>query len=167
MAEIRLQAGAIIDIPNRAEIKDTFSQELDARERQAARGFKWMRLPVYTGTPASSAVTIDPKSNGGVILGPESGYAWFLRRIVIDGMTTGQTPDVINMFRNSVTAQPPLWQFNGNNFGYTFSNFEMTLIGGDSLQFASVGTFAATGLIRVSGELIEMPAEMLFKLLAR
>lgn len=164
MAEVRIQAGAVIDIPTGREIKDTFSAELDARERQKARGFKWMRLPIYTGTPASSAVTIDPKANGGVILGPESGYAWSLRRIVIDGMTSGTTPDVINMYRNSVTAQPPLWQFNGNNFGYTFGRLEMVITGGDALYFASVGTFAATGQIRVSGELVEVPAEMLYRL---
>jgi hypothetical protein len=60
--------------------------------------------------------------------------------------------------------QAPLWQFNGNNFGYTFGRLEMTLTGGDSLTFASVGTFAATGTIRVTGELVEVPAEMLYKI---
>ena len=159
-------SGAEFFAPTRDEYIAMIGDAEDIRQREAARAFKWMRLPVYTGTPASSAVTIDEKSNG-FDLGPAQGYAWSLTRIVVDGMTTGATPDVINMYRNATTGQPPLWQFNGNNFGYTFSNFEMTLIGGDALQFASVGTFAATGLIRVSGELIEMPAEMLFKLLAR
>lgn len=164
MAEFVIQGGARIDIPSKKEIGDTLAAELDARERHQLRAVKWMRLPVYTGTPASSAVTIDPKANGGVVLGPEQGYAWCLTRLVIDGMASGTTPDVINMYRNSVTSQPPLWQFNGNNFAYTWGKLRMTLIGGDSLQFASVGTFAATGLIRVTGELIEVPAEMLGRL---
>jgi hypothetical protein len=80
-------------------------------------------------------------------------------------MTSGATPDVLNMYRNSITGQPPLWQFNGNTFGYTFSKGEMTLSPGDSLKFASVGTFAATGVIRVTGELMQVPAEMLSKIL--
>lgn len=164
MAEVRIQAGATIDIPSRHEIKDTFAAELDARERQLAKGWKWLRLPIYTGTAAASAITIDEKSNGGLLLGPLQGYAWSLRRIVIDGLTSGATPDVINMYRNAVVSQPPLWQFNGNNFGYTFGRLEMVIMGGDSLKFASSGTFAATGLIRVSGELVELPAEQLYKL---
>ena len=53
---------------------------------------------------------------------------------------------------------------NGNNFGYDFGKLRVTLMGGDELNFASVGTFAATGRIRVSGELLEVPAEMLYKL---
>jgi hypothetical protein len=163
MPELEIRGGMRVFIPNRQEIGDEFDERADARERRLARGWKWLRLPVMTGTPASSAVTIDDKSVGAPV-GPLQGYAWSLRRIVVDGMTTGTTPDVLNMYRNAVTSQPPLWQFNGNNFGYTFGRLEMTLMGGDSLKFSSVGTFAATGLIRVTGELIEVPAEQLFKL---
>ena len=73
------------------------------------------------------------------------------------------TPDILNMYFNSVNTAPK-WQFNGNSFGYTFGRLEMTMLGGDSLKFASVGTFAASGRIRVSGELVEVPAEMAWKL---
>jgi len=164
MPEVEIKGGLRLEIPNRAEIRDTVGEAFDAQERRAARGWKWMRLPVYTATPANSAVAIDSASNGGAELGPNSGYAWSLRRIVIDGMTTGTTPDVINMYRNAITGQAPLWQFNGNNFAYTFGRLEMVIIGGDALKFASVGTFAATGQIRVTGELVEVPAEQLWKL---
>lgn len=143
--------------------REAFLQDVAAateqRERVAARAWKHLRLPELYGTPASSAVTIAP--NPGI--GPESGYAWSIRRLVIDGMTSGGTPDVINIYRNAVTGAP-LWQFNGNNFGYTFGRLELVLKDGDVLQAASVGTFAATGRIRISGELIEVPAEQLFKL---
>jgi len=153
-----VRGGGQIDIPTRQEIAEIVSAQL----REAYRGVKYMRLPVMSATPANSAVTIADKSSG--VIGPEQGYAWSLRRIVVDGMTTGATPDVINMYRNAATAQPPLWQFNGNNFGYTWGPLEMVLQPGDSLKFTSVGTFAATGVIRVTGELIEVPAEMLAKL---
>jgi hypothetical protein len=173
VARQMIRGGSPVDIPTAAEVADAVDararalaaearQVEQARELEYARGFKWMRLPQLTGTPASSAVLIDEKGNGPV--GPEQGYAWSLKRVIVDGMTAGAVPDVINMFRNSHIGQPPLWQFNGNTFGYTFGKLEIVLLSGDFLKFASVGTFAATGVIRVTGELIELPAEMLAKL---
>jgi hypothetical protein len=153
-----IRGGAELDIPTQREIADIVAAQL----RETYRGVKHMRLPVMSATPSGSAVTIGDQAAG--VIGPEQGYAWSLRRVVVDGMTTGTTPDVINMYRNAATGQPPLWQFNGNNFGYTFGPLEIVLQTGDSLKFASVGTFAATGVIRVTGELVEVPAEMLAKL---
>jgi hypothetical protein len=162
MPKITLQGGMHLEVPNREENREDVARVMDERLLVQARGIKWMRLPEITGTASGSALNLD-ESHGAAIVGPESGYAWSLRRIVVDGMTSGATPDVLNMYRNS-TGLAPLWQFNGNNFGYTFGRVEMTLGPGDTLKFASVGTFAATGRIRVSGELVEVPAEMLWKL---
>lgn len=152
-----------INIPDRDEIRSDVAEVIGVQQREMARAWKWMRLPVMLGTPANSAVTI-AASAGSVPVGPESGYAWSIRRIVVDGMTSGTTPDIVNMYRNAHVSAPPLWQFNGNNFGYTFGRLEVVLSSGDFLEFASVGTYAATGTLRVTGELIEVPAEQLWKL---
>jgi hypothetical protein len=157
--EVVIRGGASYDLPNAEEIRQIVGEQVRVEDR----GVKWMRLPVLQGTASNSAITLSDLN--GAPLGPDQGYAWNLRRIVVDGMTSGATPDVLNMYRNAITGQPPLWQFNGNTFGYTWSKGEMTLSPGDALKFASVGTFAATGLIRVTGELIEVPAEMLAKIL--
>ena len=162
MPTVHLQGGMRIEIPNRDENREDVARVMDQRELAQARGTKWMRLPQITGTASASALNLD-ESHGAAVVGPEQGYAWSIRRIVVDGMTSGATPDVLNMYRNS-TGTAPLWQFNGNNFGYTFGRLELTLMGGDTLKFQSVGTFNATGLIRVSGELVEVPAEMLWKM---
>lgn len=163
MPEIVLQAGARFEIPNKAEVRDAFSAELDARDRQAARGFKWLRLPeILTGTPSGNAITLG--ATKGQVLGPESGYAWSLKRLIVSGLTTGATPDVVNLYRNDRFSGPPLWQFNGNNFGYTFGKLELVLMGGDTLSLQNVGSIASTSPVLVSGELIEVPAEMLWKL---
>ena len=163
MPVIRLQAGMNIDVPDRAEISDTVQASIQAdREREAARGYKWMRLPEnLSGAVASSAITLG--SSKGQVCGPEQGYAWTLRRLVVTGLTTGATPDVVNLYRNDMFARSPLWQFNGNNFGYTFGRSEMVLMPGDTLSLQNVGTIAATGNITLSGELEEVPAEMLYK----
>jgi len=163
MPEVTIQGGLKVDIPNRGEIKDTLAAEFDARERQQARGWKWMRLPeTLTGAVAASAIQLG--ATKGQVLGPQSGYAWSLRRLIVTGLTTGTTPDVVNLYRNDRFAGPPIWQFNGNNFGYTFGRLEMVLMGSDTLSLQNVGTIAATGTIALSGELIEVPAEMLWKL---
>jgi len=132
------------------------------------RGIKWMRLPLtLQGKAVGGVLNLgqeNPNTQEGQVLGPEQGFCWSLRRLIVDGLTSGATPDVVNLFRSTSTGQPALWQFNGNNFGYTCGRLEMVLWPGNTLQLISVGTFAATGTVRLSGELIEIPAEQLAKL---
>jgi hypothetical protein len=141
-------------------LPEKFMKQAEAYEYERARAVKWMRIPQITGTAASSALLMGAKEPG--VWGPASGYVWCLRRIVIDGMTSGSTPDVVNLYLDGETATlPPVWQFNGNNFGYTFGKGELTMVAGQILVVASVGTFAATGTIRLTGELVEVPQERL------
>ena len=167
MALVKLMAGTAIDIPTRDEIHSdavgSWQDALSAHRRESLRGIKWMRLPVMQATASGGAVTLD-EHTAKIGLGPEQGYAWSITRLVVDGLTAGATPDIVNLYRNGIASQPPLWQFNGNNFGYTFNRLELVLLPGDTLKLASTGSFAATGLIRLTGELIEVPAEMLAKL---
>ena len=161
MSRYKIQGGTEFEVPSHAEISDIVGAQI----RAEYRGVKWMRLPLLQAAAASNTVNIDETHTQGIPLGPEQGYAWSLRRIVVYGMTTGSTPDIINMYRNHISGQVPLWQFNGNNFGYTFGRCEMTLMPGDTLKFSSAGliSYAASGAT-VSGELVQVPAEMLPKL---
>ncbi len=135
----------------------------EARDRASARGWKWMRLPqALSGTPASSAITLG--ATKGQVVGPEQGYAWSIRRLIVSGLTSGASPDVVNLYLNDRFAGPPLWQFNGNNFGYTFGRLELVLMPGDTLSLQNSGTISSTSPVLLSGELIEVPAEMLWKL---
>ena len=155
MPEVSIQGGMRVFIPNREEIRADVSDVFDAQMRQAVRGIKWMRLPTtLSGAVASSAITLGDSK--GQIVGPEQGYAWSIRRLIVKGLATGATPDVVNLYRNSHFAGNPLWQFNGNNFGYTFGRLELVLMGGDTLALQNVGSItAATGtVITLSGELV-------------
>lgn len=132
-----------------------------AAELEHFRGVKWMRLPQLQGSASAGALSLGAASQ----YGPDQGYAWCLRRVTVTGLTSGTSPDVVNLyFNDSSTGQPIIWQFNGNNFGYTFGKCELTLRSGDILFLKSTGTFAATGNIIMAGEMIEVPAEMLPKL---
>ena len=136
------------------------------QQEERMRGIKWMRLPTYLqGKAIAGVLNLGPDS-GQPPVGPDQGYLWSLRRLVVDGLTIGATPDVVNLYRGAPTGQPPLWQFNGNNFGYEFGKLVMVLMPGDTLalQNAAGYTFAASGVVRLSGELLSVPAEMLGKL---
>lgn len=166
MAEFKLSAGATIDLLTKGEMDDSLAKAAQAAEYEKLRGIKWMRLPeTLTGKGASSKLSLGV-DQGQPALGPRSGYAWVFKRLVVNGLTSGAggaTPDVVNLYHDGETGVP-MWQFNGNNFGYTFGKLEVTLMGGETLALASVGTFAATGQITLGGELIECPAELLAKL---
>lgn len=130
---------------------------------QDARAFKHMDLPAIAGTVKSSAITLGAGS--GQICGPDSGYTWRITRLVVGGLTGGTTPDVVNLFKNDSFSRVPMWQFNGNNFGYVFTGLQMTLRSGETFSLQNVGSLAATGQITLTGELDQVPAEMVWKLL--
>jgi hypothetical protein len=155
VSRYKIQGGTEFETATPEEVRRIVSES----DREHARGYKDMRLPQIYGSASSSAITL---GKGIAQVGPESGHKWSLRRIVISGMTTGGTPDVINMYVNDTGGQP-LWQFNGNNFGYTFGRRELVINPGEILLFASVGTFAATGTITVSGQVDDVIAEMFGK----
>ena len=107
--------------------------EADIMLYERARTVKHMELPqILLGTAASNVLAIGEVS--GIVLGPRQGYAWAVRRLVVDGLTSGSTPDVVNLYKHGFPSSdlaptiPPAWQFNGNNFGYTFGKGELTLL---------------------------------------
>jgi hypothetical protein len=162
VAKFALKAGAEIDLLSQAELREELVKYYAAREAARLRGLKWMRLPeLLSGKAASGALALG--ESDGQLVGPNEGYVWSLRRLVVQGLTSGAVPDVVNLYRGTA-AGSVLWQFNGNNFGYTFGRLELTLRGGERLALASSGTFAATGTVTLTGELIEAPAELIGKL---
>jgi hypothetical protein len=154
--ELLLYGGSKVTVPDAEDIAAIVSGQL----RERARGIKFMRFPQVYGTAAASKLSVGAAFQ----VGPDSGYVWSLLRVIVNGMTTGATPDVVNLYVNDAGSQP-LWQFNGNNFGYTFGPGEIIINPGEILFMQSVGTFAATGTITMSGGLVEVPAEMAGKLL--
>lgn len=158
MALTEIRGGAMLDVPTRDEI----AQIIREQQRAMVRAVKFMRIPQIYGTASASKLSIGP---GIAQVGPDGGYVWSLLRVVVNGLTTGATPDVVNLYVNDTGSQP-LWQFNGNNFGYTFGPGEIVINPGENMLLASIGTFAATGTITLSGGLVEVPAEMAGKLLA-
>lgn len=167
MADVVIRGGGTFQTVTPDEMRSILreiAREENAAQREAARTFKWMRLPTYLqGKPSASALTLGI-TKGQTPLGPEQGYAWAIRRLIVTGLTSGTTPDVVNLYLNDNFGGPIQWQFNGNNFGYTFGRSEMVLMPGDTLALQNSGSIAATGNIILSGEVEEVASEMLFKI---
>jgi hypothetical protein len=158
--QTRLEIGAQLEMLTRSELGSELAAQTQEIFRQQARGCKYMRIPTTSVAIAASAFSLDGSGAG---LGPREGFVWSLRRVSVDGLTAGATPDVANLFRNGPTGIK-VWQFNGNNFAYTFGKLELLLLPGETISLVNSGTIAATGKVTISGDLQEVAAEEIYKL---
>jgi hypothetical protein len=162
MPKLRIQAGAEIFVPNEEEMRGAVKQALieDERQRQHLRGIKWLRAPLVYATPAGSAV--QGGAAHGSVSGPEQGYAWSITKLWVTGLTEASTPDIINIYYgDQLNNTTYLWQLNGNSNAATFGKGQMVILGGETLNFANVGTFNATGTIILGASVWEVPQERL------
>lgn len=145
----------------------TMAQRIEqyrVQEMERIRGRKPIRFRMngsqagtFTFMGGDSAV--NTSSSTPSIVGPDQGYAWSIRQLVIEGLTTGANQDLMNIRINN--AQGPLfWNLTGNSFGSTFGRGELVLFGGESLFFQAGAVFAAVGTaIKVFGLAENLPAE--------
>jgi hypothetical protein len=157
MARVKLDFGAEIDVLNKDEL-DRSMTAFEQREAERWRAIKGMDLPqTVRGTASGSALTLGETT--GLVMGPRPGYVWSVRRLVVTGLTSGATPDQVNLYKGTAAGAIE-WNFNGNNFGYTFGKGQITFRGGETFCLASVGTFNSTAEIILSGSIVEAPAEL-------
>ena len=160
MASVKLHAGVELHNLSPDEVRGIVTEE-GAVERARLRGITGAQLPRSFGaTPTGGTFTLGttlPGPSG--FYGPDNGYIWYISRLIVNGLTAGATPDVINLFFDDSFSQIQ-WQFNGNNFGYTFSRSELLLNPGQGLMFRSGSPFATTSYVSVAGQYWIIPAEM-------
>lgn len=166
----RFDIGAEVDTLTRGELREELARyraEADAQAQGAMRGIKYFRLPRLYATPASGTVILGEAWAGqpytGQLLGPNEGYIWSVRRLACNGLGTGNSPDLLNIYRNGHSTDP-VWQLNGNSWAYTFGKTEMILLPGERLIAASLGSMTATVQVTLTGDAIEVPAQMIGKL---
>ena len=152
---------------NKEELDQSLQAFRDGIERDALDGIKYFRMPTLYATPASGTVVLGDSWAGqtytGQVIGPNSGFVWSIRRLAANGLGTGTSPDILNVYRNG-TGVAPMWQLNGNNWGYSFGPTEMLLLPGEKLIAMSLGSLVSTAQITLTGDAIEVPQAMLGKL---
>lgn len=120
------------------------------------RGETFIRMPIVQATGTASLTMGGDASSP--IVAPDQGFVWSVRHLVIEGMTAGSTPDVMNIRRGSATGQI-VWQLNGNQFAQTWGRGEIILKAGETLFYQAVGTFTSTSLIKAYGSAQQLPGE--------
>lgn len=174
MARFKFGMGEFFETLTKPEMKEALhetyvEQQAEAAQRAAARGWKYMRLnPPVTGVAAGGVLQIGgdfPNTGPGATLvappQPRAGYCWSMRRMSVFGLTNGTTPDIVNLYRRA--GSRPAWQFNGNNFAYTFSHEQVIFLEGETPILVSQGTFTATGIITFDADFVELPQPELYK----
>jgi hypothetical protein len=169
-----LDFGREIDLLTKSEVAQVLA-ERDTAMRAELAGKKYrprVRLSGYAvggvldiggDTILDRGGTLGPAWNGQPV-GPNAGYAWAIRRMVVSGLTPSATaPDVVN-FAIHGSGSGAQWQLNGNSFGQTFSWGEMVIEPGESLRIFNQGAFTAAGLITLWCALVQVPAERLGEL---
>jgi hypothetical protein len=162
MGAVSVVKEELLEVFRTALAENREKQELDALE-----GVKYFRLPRLYATPASGTVVLGENWSGqsytGQYTGPNQGYVWSIRRLTANGLGTGTSPDLLNIYRNGFHSDP-MWQLNGNNWGYSFGPTEMLLLPGEKLIAMSLGSLVSTQQVTLSGDAIEVPQAMLAKL---
>ncbi|HEY2089896.1 MAG TPA: hypothetical protein VGH54_28230 [Mycobacterium sp.] len=170
MARVKLELGAELDMLTKPELDESLT-EAAKLVREQVRGVKYRRLPQLAGIASGGVLDIGGDANAGGTswngqpVGPDQGWAWEIRLLGVAGLTTGATPDIVNIYIRGAGSALPWWQLNGNNFSYTFGKGALVLLPGETLRMASTGTFAATGTVTLFGSATQLPAEQLGKLL--
>jgi hypothetical protein len=127
------------------------------REIERLRGVKIIRFVPVEVTGANPLVILGDQ----FALTPDQGYVWSLKLLVIEGLTRGGTPDVVQVTR----GQRIIWELNGNQYAQSWGKGDQVLNSGETLGFQSVGAFASTAKIIIHGHAWQVPAEEIGKLL--
>jgi hypothetical protein len=162
--------GQLAELNARAGKWDQFLQAMEA-ERAREAGIKPIRLAPIIGTGSASLVM------GGdtqPLHSPQEGMVWAVRELIVEGLATGASPDIINIWRRG--SKPPagipfvsplgqfFWQLNGNQFAQTWGYGEKLLWPGEALLYSAGAVFAATGQIVAHGIVENVPGQMVGKL---
>ena len=153
------QVGATWETLDKDDVMQVMQKHADVLLLREAQGVKYLRFGPVQGSVSGSAVTI---GNGSNPIGPRSGYIWSIRRLSVSGLTSGGTPDTIQLYRDNPGGQA-LWSLDGNNFFAKFGRLELALFGGEQLY--AVGTsLQASGPVALDGDVLEVPAVQIYKL---
>lgn len=157
MGKFVLDFGMEVDLLTQAELDESLRNAGDSYARALLRGVKWMRLPILRGSASGGALVLGTQDS---TVGPAGGFAWSIRRLAVAGLAAD---DVVGFYRSS-NVNPAMWQVDASFPFAKFGRGEMVLTGDDELVAASIGTFGATGTVQVTGEVLQVPMEMLGKL---
>lgn len=160
MAEQVIQAGKKIDAITRKELDDALGSHLRSWVAETAIGGRFVRF-AGTGSVATAAVSIGG-ATGLQELGPLAGFVWDVRRLRITGLAAN---DVANVYINDANPAALVGSTADLSTGSRVFlwNRQVVLYPGDTLLVTG-SSLIATGQITVSGQVLELPVGLAWKL---
>src|SRR5271165_1270300 len=102
---VRFDVGANADILSPGENQQHLAAAFQEQERVKVAGILHKYLPQIQGTAAAGVLLIGQAQ----VCGPRAGYIWSVQSLVVSGLTTGATPDVVNFYLDNPEG-PLFWQ---------------------------------------------------------
>lgn len=160
--KFKLDFGAEIDLLTKDELAGALDSYGDRRLAEYALGLKHFDLPVLLGTvPASGDLTLgstgDPDQT---YCGPRQGFCWRVARVSVSGISSTQT---VNLYKGDVGASRFVSVLSATSPAFLTSHGLLLKPGGHIVIDGSGLTVGEQ--ITVSGEAIEAPAELIYKLI--
>ena len=161
MAEVKLAAGAKLDVLNRHELKTVLEAARRDWFSQVSRGDRYRRFSAV-GTVAADGVAgslvIGGAEAADAGLGPAEGFVWDVRRLAVFGLGAN---DTVKLFVNddgpSSGVHPSVSGF------LPFDQAQLVMYPGDVLLVKGTG-LTATGNITVTGQARELPMPLAYRL---
>ena len=159
MAEVKLQAGAKLDLLNKAELKSV----IDAASRdwfgQVSRGDRWPRFHAQGVVAGDATLSIGGAAFPDSGLGPAEGFLWSVTRIAFAGLSAN---DVMSLHLNDDGAGSLVTPHIVSGY-QSFDLGELVLYPGDVL-LALGAALTATGTITMTGQYRELPMPLAWRL---
>jgi hypothetical protein len=159
--EFEIKAGGKLDLLTQREAHAAFKGALKDWMVEAYKGARPVKF-AGAGTIANGAVQIGGSDGIGATtsnLGPAAGMVWSVKRLAVRGISSGS--ETLSLYTN--TASPFDLVRDGVTGFERFGSDELILIGPEKLLFAGTN-LVSTGTVTVSGQAMELPIGMLWKL---
>lgn len=158
--KVKLTANAELDLLTQQELGQELEAAAKAWRKELSRGVRFVKFSAQTNV-ATGVWTILPEA-GDNRLGPAEGFVWSVTRLSVagNGFTIGT--DAFHVYVSEVT--PSKLAARGSNPIF-FDPAVLVLMGGEDLAFSGAGTNVAGTDVHVSGQAIELPAQLAWQLL--
>lgn len=156
MPKTKLRAGEEVETLSREEMEHALAKSTREWFQEQSRGVSTFEIQDAAAV-ASTAVTLP--SGVSVGYGPDTGFAWEVKRLTAAGLGTN---DILKVYRDVIGDMNFVGQMTATS--PVFKPGCLILRGGQRLVFNGTG-LTATGFISVNGEGFEVAEPDLYKLL--
>jgi len=154
--KFKINAGVDIETATPGEVAGMLDSQQQSWFAEMARGLKHFEF-VLTGAVTAGAVDmVDTQS------GPRPGFVWAVRRLAVDQLGTG---DTLRVYRAPAGPTRYVGALTDTRTDYRPGAAGLLLHGGQSLEVVGAGLTTTAAELVVTGEAVEAPEFMLWKIL--